>query len=224
MMNLETLDFAQAGRLELQQVVGDESLEILIDRPDVPLRGLAVLAHPQPLLGGSARHRVPHYLAKALVDSGWACIRPNFRGVGKSSGQHDEGWGETEDLLAICRSLQVSHPDLPLLLFGFSFGAFVQSQVAWRLQDMGQPPARVVLAGLPVGEVPAGRTYATPALLSCTLLIQGELDQDAPLQALLDHAGQQKLAVVVLPGADHAFSNHLPQLIQWVLSSLPDHP
>ena len=69
------------------------SLEVIFDVPLGRTVGLAVVAHPQPLLGGTAQHKVPQILARGLHEAGWLVARPNFRGVGHSAGSHDEGRG-----------------------------------------------------------------------------------------------------------------------------------
>jgi hypothetical protein len=76
-------------------------LELATDAPaGVPL-GVAVIAHPHPLFGGTMDNKVVQTLARAFVQSGWTAVRFNFRGVGASAGSHDEGQGELEDLLAV---------------------------------------------------------------------------------------------------------------------------
>lgn len=62
------------------------AMEVLFDLPKTTALGVAVVAHPQPLLGGTALHKVPQLLARALCDAGWLVARPNFRGVGRSAG------------------------------------------------------------------------------------------------------------------------------------------
>jgi uncharacterized protein len=138
-------------------------IEVLIDQPgDQASRsraGVVVLAHPQPLLGGSAQHKVPQFLARGLAEAGWLVVRPNFRGVGSSAGTHDSGEGETEDLLGLALALQ-SDASVPRpALGGFSFGAFVQARVAQRLTELGQPAWRVALLGMPFGDLAGGRRY-----------------------------------------------------------------
>jgi hypothetical protein len=93
------LDPQQRGSRLLNGPVG--AIEVLFDSPRGSLQGLAVVAHPQPLLGGTAQHKLPLWLARALADGGWWAARPNFRGVGRSAGTHDHGVGETDDLLAL---------------------------------------------------------------------------------------------------------------------------
>ena len=67
---------------------------------DAP-RGVALVAHPHPLFGGNLDNKVAQTLAKTFVELGYVALRPNFRGVGASTGEHDQGRGETEDLLAV---------------------------------------------------------------------------------------------------------------------------
>jgi alpha/beta superfamily hydrolase len=199
-------------------------MEVVVDAPVDPPLGIAVVAHPQPLLGGTAKHKVPHVLARALRDEGWLTVRPNFRGAGASEGTHDHGVGETEDVLALIRQMRATHPTLPLALVGFSFGAFVQSRVARRLADAGEAPYRVVLAGLPVGEVEGGRQYAPDTPLPDTLIVHGENDERVPLRALLDWARPLSQPIVVVPGADHFFTGRLPALRAVTVSHLVSRP
>ena len=195
-------------------------MEVVVDVPTDRALGIAVIAHPQPLLGGTARHKVPHVLARALKDEGWLAMRPNFRGVGASKGAHDHGIGETEDVLALIGLLRATHPGLPLALVGFSFGAFVQSRVAHRLADAGEAAWRVVLAGLPVGDVEGGRHYAPEPALPGTLIVHGENDERVPLRAVLDWARPQSQPIVVIPGADHFFTGRLHVLRALTVSHL----
>lgn len=191
-------------------------IEMLVDRPAGTPRGIAVVSHPHPLLGGSATHKVPHQLAKALLARGFLTVRPNFRGVAGSGGEHDQGHGETGDMLAVVAQLRYDHPGLPLALAGFSFGAFVMAQVAATLAAQGVPVRHLVLAGLPYGTVKAHRSYDTPAVPADCLVVHGERDERAELSALFDWARPQALPVVVVPGADHFFTGKLPLLVRIV--------
>ena len=98
-------------------------METVIDRPDRAPRGIALVAHPHPLYGGTLDNKVVQTLAKTFVELGYVSLRPNFRGVGASEGVHDEGRGETEDLLRVVAQAGRDFGDLPLVLAGFSFGA-----------------------------------------------------------------------------------------------------
>lgn len=173
------------------------------------MHGIAIVAHPHPLEGGNAQHKIPLALARLFQRHGWLAVRPNFRGVGASEGTHDTGIGETDDLMALIEALRRDHPDAPLALAGFSFGAFVQSRVARRLLDADQAPACTVLVGLPSGAATTGRVYDTPDVPLDALVIHGEEDPIAPLANVMAWARPQHLPVVVLPGANHFLTGYL---------------
>lgn len=101
------------------------AIEVMVQSPrtEIPLRGIAVVCHPHPLHGGAMSNKLAWMLASAAVRSGLLTARFNFRGVGQSEGEHDDGRGEridTEQLVDAMRELQ---PSGALLLAGFSFGA-----------------------------------------------------------------------------------------------------
>lgn len=187
------------------------AIDTLLDLPH-DVRGIALVCHPHPLFSGANTNKVAHTLARTFRDLGYATVRPNFRGVGASAGTHDEGWGETEDMLSVIAWAQSRWGTLPLALAGFSFGAFVQSRVAKRLADTATPPHRIALVGTPCGEmIGSDRFYDLDPLPADvpTLLIHGEKDNTCSLQNLLDWAGEQDLPVSVVPGADHFFGGKL---------------
>lgn len=212
------IDLRAPGPQQLDGPAG--AMEILLDLPAGARAGVAVVAHPQPLLGGHAGHKVPQVLARGLCEAGWLVVRPNFRGVGRSAGTHDAGAGETDDLRWLADTLCASLPGERLALVGFSFGAFVQARVARALADEGRPAWRTCLAGVPSGEVAGGRRYDTPDGLPDTLVIHGERDERVPLAAVLDWARPATQPVVVVPGADHFFTGRLPLLRTLVLAHL----
>jgi alpha/beta superfamily hydrolase len=94
--------------------------------------GIAVICHPHPLHGGALSNKVAYQLAACALKAGFVAARFNFRGVGRSRGTHDEGRGETDDTLTVVDWLRVQAPGVPLLLAGFSFGAFVSLKAAAR--------------------------------------------------------------------------------------------
>ena len=169
-------------------------IETVIERPEGMLRGAALVAHPHPLYGGTLDNKVVQTLARTFVELGYVAFRPNFRGVGASEGVHDEGRGETEDLLRVAAHAKAALGDLPLALAGFSFGAAVQTQVAQLTH-----PLRVVLVGIAVGRFPSETVPGD------SIVIHGERDETVPLARVLDWARPQELPVVIVPGADHFF-------------------
>ena len=173
---------------------GAGRIETVVDRPEAALRGAALVAHPHPLYGGTLDNKVVQTLAKTFVELGYVSLRPNFRGVGASEGEHDEGNGETEDLLRVAAYAKEEFGDLPLVLAGYSFGGFVQTRVAKRIK-----PERMVLVGLA-----AGRFNCEPVPAD-SIVIHGEQDETVPLAKVLDWARPQEIPVVVIPGADHFF-------------------
>ncbi|MBE0612442.1 MAG: alpha/beta hydrolase [Burkholderiales bacterium] len=189
------------------------SIECVIDFPapgtnheslnDAP-RGVALIAHPHPLFGGSLDNKVAQTLAKTFVELGYVALRPNFRGVGASVGEHDEGRGETEDMLAILEYARTRFQAAEPVLAGFSFGAYVQTLVARRAK-----PERMALVGVAAGFVSGGRSYTSEPVPEDSLVIHGELDETVPLANVLAWARPQELPVVVVPGADHFFHRRL---------------
>ncbi len=203
---------AQTERLSIQGPVGP--IEVLIDRPALPAIGHAVIAHPHPLFGGTMDNKVVQTLARAFLQAGWVCIRFNFRGVGASAGQHDNGVGEAQDMLELIRQLA---PEGPLALAGFSFGAFVTSHVVAALH-----PHRSIDKIVLVGTAAARFDVApiAPELHDRTLVIHGEADDTVPLASAMDWARPQGLPIWVVPGGGHFFHGQLPQLKNWVVRHL----
>ncbi|HKA44592.1 MAG TPA: alpha/beta hydrolase [Burkholderiales bacterium] len=173
-------------------------IETDVNDPGGDRRGIALIAHPNPVQGGTKDNKVVTTLAKVFFALGYVAARPNFRGVGASAGVFDSGLGETDDLLAVAAHLRQGYGELPLVLAGFSFGSFVQTRVAKRLK-----PERLVLVGPAVNRFPAESVAAD------TLVIHGERDDVVPLAAVFDWARPQSLPVVVVPGGEHFFHGRL---------------
>ncbi|HYQ55170.1 MAG TPA: alpha/beta fold hydrolase [Pseudomonas sp.] len=188
-------------------------IQLIVDEPSAPARGVVVISHPQPLLGGSPQHIVPVTLARKLVAESWITVRPCFRGVGKTTGPHDEGVGEYADSLAVVEYIKREYPGVPVALVGFSFGAHVFARAAIALQGSLRA---VVLLGLPVGHVPGGRYYAPVAIPQDCLLLHGEQDEMAPLDNLLEWARPDRRPVVLYPGANHFFKGCLAEVAEQV--------
>ncbi len=184
------------------------NIEIRVDSPEDP-RGIALVCHPHPLFGGTNENKVVHTIASTLGRLGYAVFSPNFRGVGSSEGKHDEGCGETEDMLLVLDEARRAFGELPVVLAGFSFGAYVQSRVAEALANAGQPARRLILVGTAAGHVEGARNYATAAVAKDTLVIHGSADTTVPLDNVLAWAEPLDLPVIVIPGADHFFHRKL---------------
>ena len=177
-----------------------------LNDPGAARRGIALIAHPNPVQGGTKDNKVVTTLAKAFFNLGYLTARPNFRGVGASTGEHDAGRGEADDLLAVVQYLRTRFGDAPLVLAGFSFGSFVQTRVAKHLKA-----ERLVLVG------PAVNRFAAETVAPDTLVIHGENDDVVPLQAVFDWARPQQLPIVVVPGCEHFFHGRLTLLAQIVM-------
>lgn len=195
------------------------AIEVAVDEVPAP-RGIALIAHPHPLFGGTLDNKVVTTLARTFRELGFVSVRPNFRGVGGTEGTHDHGMGETDDLLAVAAWARGHYGDLPLVLAGFSFGAFVQTRVGALLAAAGRPATRMVLVGTAAGQVTGARSYTTENVPADTLIIHGELDDTVPLKNVLDWARPQELPVVLVPGADHFFHGRLHIIKQLVTSAL----
>ncbi len=202
-------------RTSRQTVAGPAGdIECAIDAPEATPVGTAIVCHPHPVHGGTLDNKVVQTIARALVSLGWRSVRFNFRGVGASAGQWDEGIGEIDDALAVIAALR--DPALPLMLAGFSFGAFVAASAAQRL-DAGAKASRLVLVGA------STQKQNLPDVPADTVVIHGESDDVVPLAATLDWARPQSLPVIVFPGVGHFFHGQLSLLKTVLLRQLQPH-
>ncbi|NWG31869.1 MAG: alpha/beta hydrolase [Rhodocyclaceae bacterium] len=184
-------------------------IEVFVEAPEAPT-GIALIAHPHPLYGGTADNKVVTTLARTFRELGCVALRPNFRGVGASEGEHDHGVGETEDLLVVHSwARQRFGAGLPVYLAGFSFGAYVVTRLAQKLATVGDPAQRLVLVGTAAGFIEGLRRYETAAVPPETIVIHGAKDETVPLANVLAWAEPLDLPVVVIPGADHFFHRRL---------------
>ena len=193
-------------------------LEAILKEPRIgPARGVALVLHPHPLGGGTMHNKVVFRAASALNDAGLVTLRINFRGVGQSTGTHDDGRGEKEDALAALDYLGAKYPNETVTLCGFSFGARVGMEVG--IDDVRV--RNLISLGTPVGK------YDFTFLKSCKkpiLFVHGELDEfGAPsaLEQLTQQMSAAQVQLVVVPGAGHFFEGHLDELKQaittWVV-------
>jgi len=183
-------------------------LEGMLHLPDDEPVAIVVIAHPLPTMGGTMDNKVVTTLARTFVELGFVTLRFNFRGVGGSAGEFDNGNGEMEDMLAVVQHAQDAFGHLPLILSGFSFGGYVAARAA---QHLHPHPHKLVLAAPAVGR------FAMPHVPHDTLVIHGELDEVIPLTDAFEWARPQHLPIVVLPEAGHFFHGRLQQLKQIVL-------
>ena len=203
-MNAQTQDFFIASE------VGQ--LECKLDLPsDSTPRGIALIAHPHPLYGGTMDNKVIQTLAHAFTTLDYVSVRMNFRGVGASAGVHDAGVGETNDMALLHAYMTQQYPHLPVALAGFSFGTFVQAQLQHRLIALHTPAERLALIGTAAGK------WQLPEVAADTILIHGEEDDTIPLSDVLNWARPQDIPVIVIPGADHFFHRKLHHIKQLVI-------
>lgn len=205
---------SQTRKTVIQGAAGE--IEVAIDAPSGGLqsKGMAVIAHPHPLFGGTMDNKVVQTLARAFTQCGWTAVRFNFRGVGGTAGTHDEGRGELDDLLAVAAGVA---PEGPLCLAGFSFGAFVTTHAFARLNP-SRTIEKLVLVGTSVS-----RSVAAPIDVDShpkTLVVHGEEDDTVALSAVMDWARPQALPVTVIPGGGHFFHGQLPLLKNLVVRHL----
>lgn len=221
------------GQIEMSIDLPDE----LKNNPDFLVRGLALVAHPHPLMGGTMDNKVAQTMARAFNQLGYVSVRPNFRGVGATAGVHDDGVGEMEDLLHVTdwmrspsswnqfeataqQSWVQTSNTLPLVVSGFSFGSFVGTHLVQRLAELGRPAERLVMVGSAAGK------WVLAPVPTDTILIHGEADETIPLIDVLDWARPQELTVQVVPGADHFFHRRLHCIRNIIVGAwlgMPDH-
>jgi alpha/beta superfamily hydrolase len=167
-------------------------------------RGGLVICHPHPLYGGDMDNPVVVRAVEVASESGLSTLRFNFRGVGRSSGQHAHGQGEAEDLKAALEALRSRVPErCPLGAAGYSFGAWVAARVA----GSGTPLAALCLIAPPTSLLDFGPLGSADADV---LLVSGTSDPYCPHDALVALAARFRAARVdTIEGADHFFFGKL---------------
>jgi alpha/beta superfamily hydrolase len=205
---------AQTQKLTLAGGAG--AVEALRDDPvgGAPASGVAVIAHPHPLFGGTMDNKVVQTLARAFTQCGWTAVRFNFRGVGASAGVHDGGVGEADDLLQV---VQAVAPQGPLALAGFSFGAYVTCSAIAQLWP-ARAMEKIVLVGTAASRFDV--KPLPPDAHDRALVIHGEQDDTVALASVMDWARPQSLPVTVVPGGGHFFHGQLPLLKNLVVRHL----
>ena len=200
-----------AGNLFIPAAHGQ--LEAILKEPQRgPHSGVALVLHPHPLGGGTMHNKVVFRAAAALNEAGLITLRINFRGVGQSTGEHDEGRGELEDVRAGLLYLAETFPQQPIMLCGFSFGARVGLEVGVADERV----RNLISIGTPLNK------YDFAFLTNCRkpiLFVHGEEDEFGDverLQALIDQISQHnaKVELRVIKGAGHFFEGRLDELKQ----------
>ena len=176
-------------------------------------RMAALVCHPHPQFGGTMHTKAVFRIAQALGELGMPVLRFNFRGVGRSTGEYDEGRGEGDDVRAALDWLAARYPGVPLCLAGFSFGSWVGLPIGCADARVAQ----IIGVGVPV------RLLETGTLDGCAkpkLIVQGERDQYGPQDALLPWFARlpEPKRLTVVHGADHFFTEQQQQLHDAVLA------
>lgn len=199
-------------------------LEAILKEPrSGELGGVALVLHPHPLGGGTMHNKVVFRAASALNDAGLVTLRVNFRGVGQSTGTHDEGYGEQDDVRVGLDYLAENYPDQEITLCGFSFGARVGLEVG--IAD--DRVVRLIAIGTPVDK------YDFSFIEGCRkpiLFVHGEHDEYGDVNRLREIVSRvaAPAELRVIEGAGHFFDDGLEELkttiTAWILDAAPDSP
>ncbi|MCS6874489.1 MAG: alpha/beta fold hydrolase [Pyrinomonadaceae bacterium] len=182
-------------------------LEAILKEPKQETKGAALIAHPHPLGGGTMHNKVVFRTASAFLEAGFAALRFNFRGVGLSTGMHDHGQGEKEDVSTALSYLAKRYPNKNIIFAGFSFGSRFGLEAVYEDSKI----KALISIGTPVDK------YDYSFLLNCNkpiLFIHGDKDEFGSLENLqklyLSLPCPKKL--VVFENCGHFFDNHLDKL------------
>ena len=201
--------------------------EVIMNGPEGRLEGryqpgttpnapIALMLHPHPQHGGTMNNKVVYALFQSFQRQGFAVLRFNFRGVGRSQGKFDRGEGELSDAAAALDWLQTVNPNASQCwIAGFSFGAWISMQLLMR---------RPEISGF-ISVAPPANIYDFSFLAPCPssgLMIQGDQDTIVPQESVnklvnkLSHQRGIKIDYRLMPGASHFFTEHLDQMTQVV--------
>lgn len=184
-------------------------LESLIEEPDdAAPREACLVCHPHPLFGGTMHNKVVYRIARALRRAGAVVLRFNFRGVGASEGEHDNGPGEVEDARAALSVLRARYPELPYSMAGFSFGSRIIMKLGCGLNP---PPERLIAAGFPTSR---GRFEYLAHCAVPKYFVQSSVDEHGPkreLQAAFEWFAEPRRLEFIEAG-DHFFAGALDKL------------
>ena len=168
--------------------------------------GTAVICHPNSQQGGTMRNKVVTMLERSLREAGLATVRFNFRGVGASTGEVDNGDGESGDLVAVAQWVRKTRPGDALWLAGFSFGSYIALRSA---RSLGADA--LITVAPPVGRYEFGEM----AMPGCPwLVVQGEEDEVVDPQGVFDwiETLDPQPSVIRMPATGHFFHRRLMDL------------
>lgn len=182
-------------------------------------KGVALICHPNPVQGGTMLNKVISTLQRTARDAGYTTLRFNYRGVGASAGSSDMGQGEVDDAEAAALWLGEKHPDLPMTLFGFSFGGFVAATLGGRLEAKGETLNHLFMVA------PAVMRIADPSALpqkGSLTVIQPETDEvvDPQLVYAWSDALSRPHELLKVAECGHFFHGKLTDLKDLVLPRL----
>ncbi|HVQ39409.1 MAG TPA: alpha/beta fold hydrolase [Pyrinomonadaceae bacterium] len=193
--------------------VAHGQLEAILKEPRAfPASGVALVLHPHPLGGGTMHNKVVFRAASALNDAGLVTLRINFRGVGQSTGEHDEGQGELEDVRAGLLYLAENFPTQSITLCGFSFGARVGLEVG--ITD--ERVKNLISIGTPVDKYDFGFLEACAKPI---LFVHGDRDEFGGLPQLMKlveriRQHNPNVELHAIKDSGHFFEDHLDDLKQ----------
>lgn len=192
------------------------AIEVLTSQPrDAEIiKGSAIICHPHPLFGGTMHNKVVTTLARVFHDLSLRTIRFNFRGVGRSHGEHDGGLGETEDVIALAEWIKTIFPDDPLWLAGFSFGGFVAASAATQLS------VKQLISIAPM--VSRFHEANLPPITCPWLIVQGEQDEVISPEEIYTWVEtlHPKPTLIKIPDAGHFFHGKLMELRRILMTAL----
>ena len=195
------------GNLEIEASHG--KLEAILKLPNGEIEGAALVCHPHPLGGGTMHNKVVYRVAAGLLEANLVTLRFNFRGVGASTGAHDDGIGERQDVKDALSYLTENYAGEEITLAGFSFGSRVGTEVA--LED--KRVKRIISIGTPVDK------YDFSFLEACRkpiLFVHGDADEHGALENVKSLyrriAENTDATLVAFENCGHFFDNHLNEL------------
>lgn len=197
-------------------------LEAILWTPSAPARHrpplVTVVCHPHPLFGGTMHNKVVYQTAKSLDALGLPVLRFNFRGAGLSAGEHDRGAGEQQDVRVAVEFLAARFVGVPVLVAGFSFGAWVGLRVGCTHPRV----SHLIGLGIPVNSTDfsfLNRCHKSK------LFVHGSNDEHGAIDTVksLVRSLPGETHLVVVEGADHFFAGKLEQLHVAITNWLQDN-